>query len=101
MTVYPEVQCKLRKSVLDAIPELQDRPPSFDDLTAAKLPYLEAVVQETLRLSRTAGGYSREGESLPTGPDCMRQDCQRDHGAHSYQCYTTRRSSGTSSPKAR
>ena len=64
MTVFPEVQRKLRLSVLEALPEIQDRQPTFDDLTAAKLPYLEAVVQETLRLSRTAGGYSREGTLL-------------------------------------
>lgn len=62
MTIYPDVQRKLRQSVIDAMPEIQDRPPAFDDLTATKLPYLEAVVQETLRLSRTAGGYSREGK---------------------------------------
>lgn len=61
MTLFPDVQRKLKSSVLEAMPEIQDRPPSFDDLTAVKLPYLEAVVQETLRLSRTAGGYSREG----------------------------------------
>lgn len=63
MTINPEIQRKLRTSVLEALPEVQDRPPSFEDLTPAKLPYLEAVVQETLRLSRTAGGYSREGMS--------------------------------------
>jgi len=46
------------------MPELQDRPPTLEDLTPGKLPYLEAVVQETLRLSRTAGGYSRDGASF-------------------------------------
>ena len=65
MTVFPDIQRKLRKHILDAMPELQDRPPTLEDLTPAKLPYLEAVVQETLRLSRTAGGYSRDGEFLP------------------------------------
>lgn len=62
MTINPEIQRKLRAHVIEAMPELQDRPPTFDDLTPAKLPYLEAVIQETLRLSRTAGGVSREGE---------------------------------------
>jgi cytochrome P450 len=51
------------------MPELQDRPPTLEDLTPGKLPYLEAVVQETLRLSRTAGGYSRDGESPSLDPD--------------------------------
>jgi cytochrome P450 len=62
MTVNPDVQRKLRAHVLERIPEVQDRPPTFEDLTPTKLPYLEAVIQETLRLSRTAGGYSREGK---------------------------------------
>jgi cytochrome P450 len=44
------------------MPELQDRQPTFEDLNAVNLPYLEAVVHETLRLSRTAGGYARESE---------------------------------------
>ena len=69
MTVFPDIQRKLRKHILDSMPELQDRPPTLEDLTPAKLPYLEAVVQETLRLSRTAGGYSRDGESSPIDPD--------------------------------
>lgn len=61
MTISPDIQRKLRKHVLEVMPELQDRPPTFEDLTPGKMPYLEAVVQETLRLSRTAGGISREG----------------------------------------
>jgi hypothetical protein len=65
MTIFPDIQRKLRKHVLESMPELQDRPPTLEDLTPGKLPYLEAVVQETLRLSRTAGGYSRDGESFP------------------------------------
>ena len=69
MTINPDIQRKLRTHILESIPEIQDRPPTFDDLTPAKLPYLEAVVQETLRLSRTAGGYSREGVSLPSHHD--------------------------------
>jgi cytochrome P450 len=69
MTVFPDIQRKLRKHILESMPELQDRPPTLEDLTPGKLPYLEAVVQETLRLSRTAGGYSRDGESPSLDPD--------------------------------
>lgn len=72
MTVFPEVQRKLRQSIHESMPELEDRPPTFEDLTPSKLPYLEAVVQETLRLSRTAGGYSRDGASFfAFRPSCL------------------------------
>jgi cytochrome P450 len=64
MTNHPEVQLKLRKHLNDVLPELQDRQPRFEDLNATKTPYLEAVVHEALRLSRTASGYGRDGESL-------------------------------------
>ncbi|ORY21756.1 cytochrome P450 [Naematelia encephala] len=75
MTNHPEVQRKLRKHMLEKLPEMQDRPPKFEDLNATNTPYLEAVVHETLRLSRTAGGYSREvtqdvtvlGKVIPKG----------------------------------
>jgi cytochrome P450 len=62
MTTQPDIQRKLRNSILESIPELQDRPPTYEDLTPTNLPYLEAVVQETLRVSRTAGGVSRTGQ---------------------------------------
>ena len=61
MTNNPSVQHKLRAEMLKAFPEIQDRQPRFEDLNAVSTPYLEAVVHETLRLSRTAGGYTREG----------------------------------------
>lgn len=64
MTNHPEVQRKLRDHLIDRIPELQDRELTFDDVAATKVPYLEAVVQECLRLSRTAGGFAREGGSI-------------------------------------
>lgn len=64
MTNHPAVQRKLRDHMLSRMPELQDRQPTFADLNATSLPYLEAVVHETLRLSRTVGGYVREGMSL-------------------------------------
>lgn len=64
MTTHPEIQRKLRQHILDKIPEIQDRPPTYEELNPANVPYLEAVVHETLRISRTAGGYAREGESM-------------------------------------
>ena len=62
MTNSPSIQRKLRDHIIARKPQLQDRQPTFEDLNATTLPYLEAVVYETLRLSRTAGGYAREGE---------------------------------------
>jgi cytochrome P450 len=62
MTVNPDIQRKLRAHVLERIPEIQDRSPTFEELSATNTPYLEAVVHETLRLSRTAGGYAREAK---------------------------------------
>jgi cytochrome P450 len=64
MANHPEVQYKLRRHVLERLPELQDRPPNFEDLSATNTPYLEAVVHETLRISRTAGGYARESKPI-------------------------------------
>lgn len=64
MTNNPDIQRKLRGHLLDALPELADRAPTFEDLNATTVPYLEAVVHEVLRLSRTAGGYSRDGTPL-------------------------------------
>lgn len=61
MTNFPDIQRKLRAHVLERFPEIEDRSPTYEDLNAIKLPYLEAVVHETLRMSRTAGGYSRQG----------------------------------------
>jgi cytochrome P450 len=63
MTNHPEIQIKLRKHILEKVPELSDRQPTFEDLNAVTTPYLEAVVHEALRLSRTASGYGRDGRS--------------------------------------
>nr|XP_031860768.1 uncharacterized protein CI109_003812 [Kwoniella shandongensis]KAA5527840.1 hypothetical protein CI109_003812 [Kwoniella shandongensis] len=60
MTNHPEVQRKLRAHLYERLPDVQNGTPSFEELNAANTPYLEAVVHETLRLARTAGGVSRE-----------------------------------------
>lgn len=59
-TKHPEVQHKLRAHVFERVPGIADAPPTFEDVRATKLPYLEAVVHECLRLSRTAGGFARD-----------------------------------------
>jgi cytochrome P450 len=68
MTNNPDIQHKLRNEMIKAFPEIEDRQPTYEDLNAANTPYLEAVVHETLRMSRTAGGYTREGELAKYAP---------------------------------
>lgn len=62
MTNNPSVQTKLRQHLLERLPQ----PITADSLSPSNVPYLEAVVHEALRLSRTAGGGAREG-MFPTG----------------------------------
>ena len=61
MTNNPDVQRKLRAHLIDKIPELEDRDMTYEDVDVEKVPYLEAVVQECLRLARVAAGFAREG----------------------------------------
>lgn len=58
MTNNPSVQHKLRQHLLDLLPQ----PITADSVSSINVPYLEAVVHETLRLSRTASGTSRESK---------------------------------------
>ena len=60
MTNHPSIQRKLRDHILERIPELQDRPPDFNDMNATSLPYLEAVIYETLRTSRMTPSSGRQ-----------------------------------------
>ena len=62
MTTDPVVQQKLRDSILEAAPELTDRSPTFEDVDPSNMPYLEAVIFETLRIARVASAFAREGE---------------------------------------
>ena len=64
MTNNPDIQRKLRAHLIEKIPELQDRDMTYDDVDVDRVPYLEAVVQECLRLARVASGFAREGKSL-------------------------------------
>ncbi|KAI9705767.1 MAG: hypothetical protein M1820_005015 [Bogoriella megaspora] len=53
LTGYPRVQTKLREELYAAIPQAieEKRPPSFDELRRARIPYLEAVIEEARRLT--------------------------------------------------
>ncbi|KAB8235182.1 cytochrome P450 [Aspergillus alliaceus] len=53
LTGYPETQASLRAALYAAIPEAvgDKRSPTFDELRRAKVPYLEAVIEEMLRLT--------------------------------------------------
>lgn len=53
LTGYPQTQAKLREALYSAIPEAvaEKRLPSFEELKRARLPYLDAVIEETLRLT--------------------------------------------------
>jgi cytochrome P450 len=70
MTNHPKVQVKLRKHLFERLPSLEldeGLHLTYQDLTAENVPYLEAVVHETLRLSRTASGFARGGECCSAG----------------------------------
>jgi cytochrome P450 len=64
MSNNPDIQHRLRSQLLGAIPELQDRPLTYDDLDTEHTPYLEAVIYEVLRISRMAIGVARDSESI-------------------------------------
>jgi cytochrome P450 len=59
MSNHPNVQRKLRAHVLATMPYIHDRPLRYEDLGPVAAPYLEAVVQETLRFSRTVAAFAR------------------------------------------
>ncbi|KAH8653817.1 cytochrome P450 [Xylariales sp. PMI_506] len=53
LTGYQQAQEKLREALYEAIPEAVDekRSPTFEELRRARIPYLEAVIEETRRLT--------------------------------------------------
>lgn len=53
LTGYPDSQASLRTALYAAIPDAiaDKRSPTFDELRRAKVPYLEAVIEEMLRLT--------------------------------------------------
>jgi hypothetical protein len=74
MTNHPNVQRKLRAHLLERIPEVQDRDMTFQDVDPGNVPYLEAVVQETLRLGRITSGVARDGRWLVDQAHVVRED---------------------------
>ena len=75
LTGHPHVQSKLRSALYSAFPRAveEKRFPTFDELRRAQIPYLEAVIEEMLRL--TAVTVTREalydtevlGQWIPKG----------------------------------
>ncbi|KAI0406834.1 cytochrome P450 [Xylaria palmicola] len=53
LTSYSHMQAKLRESLYTALPQAvaEDRLPSFEELRWGRLPYLDAFIEETLRLN--------------------------------------------------
>ncbi|KAJ7280942.1 cytochrome P450 [Mycena rebaudengoi] len=58
---HPLVQHKLRAELLNNLPGLETRPPTYAEISdESKVPYLTAVIHEILRCSRTASAVSRD-----------------------------------------
>ncbi|KAI0798849.1 cytochrome P450 [Xylaria sp. FL0064] len=53
LTSYSHIQAKLRDALYAAVPQAvtEGRPPTFEELRRMRLPYLEAFIEETLRLN--------------------------------------------------
>lgn len=73
---HPDVQRKLRSELLNRLPSIAARPPTYDEISdELNLPYLSAVIHELLRCSRTASCVARDatrdtmllGYSIPKG----------------------------------
>lgn len=61
MTNHQETQTRLRQALQKCFPDATSKDlPSAEALATADCPYLDAVVAESLRVSRTAGGMVRE-----------------------------------------
>ncbi|KAJ7152702.1 cytochrome P450 [Mycena crocata] len=58
---HPDVQRKLRAELLNNLPSMDTRPPTFSEICDEdNLPYLSAVVYEVLRCARTTSATGRE-----------------------------------------
>lgn len=76
---HPEVQSRLRRELLDAMPEAASskRVPTVLDITKLQNPYLDATIEECLRCANTSFGTVRRtmvdteilGYRVPKGTD--------------------------------
>ncbi|KAF8188875.1 cytochrome P450 [Mycena galopus ATCC 62051] len=58
---HPHIQHKLYSELLDKLPSLTTRPPTYDEISdEVNLPYLSAVLYEVLRCARTAPAVTRD-----------------------------------------
>ena len=79
LTGYPQTQSRLRETLYSAFPEAveEKRPPSFEELRRARIPYLEAVIEEARRLTpfvivrETAQDTEILGCNVPKGAQCL------------------------------
>lgn len=79
LTGFPHTQKRLREELYRAFPHAVDekRPPTFEELRLAKLPYLEAVVEEGRRLTpfvivrEAAEDLDILGHKIPKGSQCF------------------------------
>lgn len=79
LTGYPHTQTKLRQELYAAIPAAveEKRPPTFEELRRTRLPYLEAVIEESRRLTpfvivrEASQDLDILGRRVPKGSQCM------------------------------
>jgi len=56
---HPDVQKRLRAELQNAMPQAKGRYPTTQEIVALRVPYLEAVIQETFRVSMGASAHAR------------------------------------------
>ncbi|SPO01564.1 related to TRI13 - cytochrome P450 [Cephalotrichum gorgonifer] len=79
LTDHPEEQARLRRALREALPDAagEGRAPTYEELTRAHIPYLDAVVDEVLRKANTIDFVVRValrdttvlGRRVPQGTD--------------------------------
>ncbi|KAI0015366.1 cytochrome P450 [Xylariomycetidae sp. FL0641] len=108
LTGYQELQRKLRKSLLAALPQAiaEQRPPTFEELRRAQLPYLDAFIEETLRLNTIAVGREtiRDttilGRHVPKGCQVFLVSNGPDYVAPSLDVRASKRDQAAQGPKS-
>ncbi|KAI4098900.1 MAG: hypothetical protein LQ339_006206 [Xanthoria mediterranea] len=79
LTAYPHTQTKLREELYSTMTVAieEKRPPTFEELRRARLPYLEAVIEEARRLTpfaivrETIEDTEILGHKIPKGVQCL------------------------------